>query len=290
VGVIRSAPYATGLERVGASYGRHGSIVPLGEGMDFAVFSCDDLVLRVPKRKEGRRLSRRRYALLTALPADLPLAVPRPLGPPARAEGSGHGVLVYPLVPGTPLCDVAAPVDLANLGHALGRFLRALHAGTLREVAPPTDFANWADEARWRVPELVGLIGAELVELAVAALGADLPPVGPERVLGHRDLTDEHVLVDLETGSVGGVIDFGDAGPSPWWHDFVGIWTWGGEAALRSSCDAYGRHLDDDEQRLLKRHAVAVAVADVWHATRRKAAAEHLASDEVLTLSGLLRR
>jgi aminoglycoside/choline kinase family phosphotransferase len=31
-------------------------------------------------------------------------------------------------------------------------------------------------------------------------------------------------VVDLAARTACGVIDFGDAGPSPWWHDLVGLW------------------------------------------------------------------
>ena len=218
------------LQSVAASHGRHGQIRPLGEGMDFSTFLCDDLVLRVPKRAEVAELVDAEYQLLIALPSDLPLLVPRPIAPPFHS-GSLQHVLVYPAVPGTPMAELSTPVDPVQVGAALGGFLRHLHELEPQEVAPAMQVAMWASEARVRIAEVVDVLGAELTGIATNALEQTLPRVRSDLVMCHRDLSDDHVLVD-RSGHAIGIIDFGDAGPSPWWHDLVGIWMWGGEAAL----------------------------------------------------------
>ena len=135
---------------------------------------------------------------------------------------------------------------------------------------------------------MVEHLGAELADATMAALGQTLPSIGQERVMCHRNLTDDHVLVDLETGLECGVIDFGDADPSPWWHDLVGIWMWGGDTALGASWSAYGRDLHDNERLLLESDAVTVAVWDVFHATQRRYAGQ-LVAEEVTILRQVLR-
>lgn len=197
-------------------------------------------------------------------------------------------MLAYPLVPGTPLCNVTTTVDLAGLGESLGRFLRVLHQAAPLEVNPAIQFTAWAGVARRQLPQVADLLGAELVDAARTALGQALPQVRSDPVMCHRDLTEDHVLVEAD-GVASGVIDFGDAGPSPWWHDLVGIWMWGGDVALRATCRADGRELGGDERQLLEFHAVTIAVGDVFHARRHVDAAE-LVSNEMAILRRVLRK
>ncbi len=263
------------------------------EGMDFVTYLCNDLVLRVPKRDEVAGLVNAEYELLRGLPNDLPLAVPRPMSPLATLAttiGTHYPVLVYPLVPGTALGDVEGNVegnvDPERVGTMLGGFLRSLHAVSPKEVAPATDFQEWGSIASQKLPGLAEILGVELTQKATIALAQSLPPTRTDLVMCHRDLTEDHVLVG-DTGLVCGVIDFGDAGPSPWWHDLVGIWMWGGEIPLQATCSAYGRTLDEDERQLLEFHALTVAVWDVFHTSKHHDAA-NLLPDELATLRRLL--
>jgi aminoglycoside phosphotransferase (APT) family kinase protein len=206
------------------------------------------------------------YELLMALPG-LPLTVPEPICAPIIPQGGAHPVLVYRRIRGIALCDASDHVyhvDRAAIGASVGQFLRALHAVPLHSVAEPVELARWAEDARVQLRTHGSALDAELIEVTNTLLEAELPTVGPELVLCHRDLGDEHVLLD-DDGQPCGIIDFGDAGPSPWWHDLVGMWMWGGDAALAAACSAYGRHLTPDERMLLENHAVAAAAWDVVH-------------------------
>ena len=145
--------------------------------------------------------------------------------------------------------------------------MRVLHEVTPREVAPPIELDKWAGEAQRRVVALAHHLEPDLLGATVALLGQALPAQANERVLCHRDLSSEHVLIDPNTGLACGVIDFGDAGPSAWWHDFVGIFMWGGDASVSAACTTYGRELDCDERLLLNVQATTAAVWDVVNAS-----------------------
>jgi aminoglycoside 2''-phosphotransferase len=275
------------VQRIAASLGSNGPVAVLGEGMDFVAYQCEDLVFRVAKRDEVAALVEAEYEFLITLPVDLPLAVPRPLCPPVASPGAVGGVLVYPVVAGTPLREVEGTSDL-DVCQPIGRFLSALHSLPVGEVAPQS-LGSLAEFASQRLADIRNQLGAQLTTVVRSALERHLPRAGSEQVMCHRDLTDDHVIVDLGARTVSGVIDFGDAGPSPWWHDLVGLWMWGGDEAVDSVCCAYGRQLEGAEQQLLEHHALAVAVADAVHASSRADFAS-VWPDHLSTLLQVLRR
>ena len=262
---VRPMLSAGDVQRIAASLGFDGPVAHLGEGMDFVSYRCEDLVVRVAKRDEVAALVEAEYEFLATLPVDLPLAVPRPLCPPVRSPERMRGVLVYPMVPGTPLGEIEDTSGL-EVCEPIGRFLRSLHSLPIVDVAPQS-LGSLSDFASQRLSDIEKHLGSKLTTVVRSVLGGHLPPVSAERVMCHRDLTDDHVLADLAAHVACGVIDFGDAGPSPWWHDLVGLWMWGGDEAIDSVCRSYGRQLGDDEQQLLEHHALAVAVADAVHAS-----------------------
>ncbi len=251
--------------RIASSVGYNGPVARLGEGMDFVAYRCEDLVVRVAKRDEVAALVEAEYEFLTTLPVDLPLAVPRPLSLPDESPETLRFVLVYPIVAGTPLGDVEKTSDL-DVCEPIGRFLRALHSLPIHDVAPQSP-GSLSDFASQRLSDIGKLLGSQLTTVVRFALDARLPPVNSERVMCHRDLTEDHVLVDVAARTASGVIDFGDAGPSPWWHDLVGLWMWGGDEAVDSVCRAYGRQLEGAERHHLEHHALAVAVAEAVQAS-----------------------
>jgi Ser/Thr protein kinase RdoA (MazF antagonist) len=253
------------VQRIASSLGFDGPVSHLGEGMDFVSYRCEDLVVRVAKRDEVATIVEAEYEFLATLPVDLPLAVPRPLCPPVGSPETIRCVLVYPMVPGLPLGEIEDTSGL-DVCEPIGRFLRSLHSLPIRDVAPQS-LGSLSDFASQRLSDIEKHLGSKLTTVVRSVLEGHLPPVSNERVMSHRDLTDDHVLVDLAARTACGVIDFGDAGPSPWWHDLVGLWMWGGDGAIDSVCRSYGRQLEDDEQQLLEHHALAVAIAEAAHAS-----------------------
>ena len=64
--------------------------------------------------------------------------------------------------------------------------------------------------------------------------------------LVHNDLWAEHILVDLRSGGVSGIIDWGDAVIDDPAVDFAGLYTWCGESWLESVRENYLGTLDSE--------------------------------------------
>ena len=202
---------------------------PLGAGWDNAVFVVGGVwAFRFVHRATALDGAVHERAVLGALPADLPLAVPRPrfIGhPTAEVPWPFWG---GPLIPGTGLAEAGLPDDRRTaLGSAVGAFLRRLHrpenvplgtdasrrAGTRLWTDPwqRTDPSVIAPRARATVDRLTtaGALAPDDDVTAVLTEGARLGPATGEPVLSHGDLHGRHVLVDAD-GSATGVIDWGD--------------------------------------------------------------------------------
>jgi len=61
----------------------------------------------------------------------------------------------------------------------------------------------------------------------------------------HNDLTDDHIYLVPERGSLGGIIDFADVEITDPAMDFAGLWLYG-EPFVRDVLDRYGHDIDGD--------------------------------------------
>ncbi|MFC5753601.1 phosphotransferase family protein [Actinomadura rugatobispora] len=199
------------------------SIAPLGEGLDNLAFEVDgELIVRISRdADEGE--PRREAETLAAVSRMSPLPVPVPV-----FADDESGVLAYAKVPGVPLLGrpVGEPEPLAT---ALGGFLNALHtadtAGMERLVPHDTDPpAAWLEDAEAAYGEAADNIPGDF-RPAIEAFLAAPPPAEPEtRVFCHNDLGAEHILVDVQTGAVTGVIDWTDAAIADPMHDLARLY------------------------------------------------------------------
>jgi len=64
-------------------------------------------------------------------------------------------------------------------------------------------------------------------------------------VVAHKDLSDDHILIDPVKGELTGIIDFADAGFSHPALDFSGLWRYG-EAFVREVAGHYRGNMDED--------------------------------------------
>ncbi|MEU7867503.1 phosphotransferase [Dactylosporangium sp. NPDC049140] len=173
----------------------------LGRGLDNTAYLVDGVwVVRFPADPDALDVAREARLLReVAAVLDGIAAVPEP-------AFAAEGALGYRLLPGVPLM-LLPPQDLGDIPATLGAALRALHAQPVerfevgRDAGPP---AQWLEEAR----ELAA--GLELPE-AAWFLEQEPPPPGRETVFSHNDLGAEHVLVDPQTRTVTGLIDWSDA-------------------------------------------------------------------------------
>jgi len=232
----------------------------LGEGWDNAVWVLEERwAFRFPRREIAIPGVQRELAisprLATLLP--LPIPVPRFIGKPSdRYPWPFFGA---PLLRGREAADAGlADEQRVELGRALGRFLRALHApATLSRVDPghelPLD-PNRRTDMRARV-DIAGTWLAELENLGwqirgdpgvlfESALELD-PPVA--EVVVHGDLHLRHVLV--HEGALSGVIDWGDvcrADPSA---DLMLVWSFLPTAGREAFTLEYGPVADEQAVR-----------------------------------------
>ena len=251
----------------------------LGEGWDFFVFVVDgELAFRFPKKATVDPCVERELLLLDRLPDDLPIAVPRPLH---RGEPSadypwhfwGHRMLL-----GEPLRYLRVPeARRTYIASRVGEFLSVLHAMAGRGLP----LSPWNDEDDDDVPRYVEVRAsldasrevypAPLFARCTEYLSSpdQMPPdYRGKRKQVHADLLADHILVDPGTLLPTGIIDWGDATAGDPAGDFVGIWMWGGDAALEAALATYGGELDDGASRRVRHRGTLIAMEDVHYAAK----------------------
>jgi aminoglycoside phosphotransferase (APT) family kinase protein len=244
----------------------------LGEGWDFATFLVNgEWVFRFPKRRQTGRQLAREYKFLEAVAqplADQPVAIPRyryHVSTPVLAPLPYVG---YALLRGDPLIDCAVDsVDPVDIGNQLGAFLQRLNA-----VAPSRRPRIFHDhfpasliDFRRELEESAVALPAQLARECAALLGRT-PPLdeGPPQ-FQHGDLGAEHILVDRQRGRITAIIDWGDAGWGNSVADLVGLWTWGGDRAVRAALPPWGRSLSDDDWVRLRMWGAAYAIGSAYY-------------------------
>ena len=138
------------------------------------------------------------------------LPVPEPVFADVEA-----GVLEYSKLPGLPLMD--HPVEEpAGLAPALGGFVGRLNRAPLKKMEPlvERDFyplAAWREDAERDYRQIVERVPAADRRLIEDFLGCTPPAEPRTEALCHNDLGAEHVLVDVGTSAITGIIDRTDA-------------------------------------------------------------------------------
>ena len=216
----------------------HGMQVELlGEGWDLQVFEVDaGWLFRFPKREKCVTKLSMECRLLPGLADWMSLPIPRHKYCAKLYESLDRPFAGYKKLPGI-AGDVSKTVDQHRVARQLGLFLTRLHdypVDKAREAGVPerSDLV-----AYWRNKSLQQLNG--IVDLNVDRsnllryLENDVPlSFEGEPRLVHNDLWAEHIIVDPLSGSVSGIIDWGDAVISDPAVDFAGLYTWYGEEWL----------------------------------------------------------
>lgn len=247
------------------------AIEPYGHGWDNVAFLVGgQWVFRFPQRELARETMEGELACLLALPAGLPLAIPRPrfVGRPGR--GYPWPFSGYRELPGQPLCSrLPSRSQPSVLAAPLARFLRALHG---LEVTTPmrstlhgdrlhrSDLQLRIDTVRSRLAEIAALppgIQASDVLERIQDL-ASTPPWGQAPVVVHGDLYGRHVLVN-EGGQPTGVIDWGDAHLGDPALDLSAAYTLFPANARPTFFEAYGS-IDADCRRRAQHRALLYGV------------------------------
>ncbi len=231
----------------------------MGSGWEYDVYLIDGrLVVRFPRYADVARDLGRAEAILDFLSEELSSGprVPRIV---LRGEPGPHfpyAFFGHHLIPGMPASDPKAPIS-PTLAEDLGSALTMIHG------VPPTRASHLGlGSQKWTcrssLDALVQACGevpgaAALVpEFSAWIRGSPQVPAeysGPARFV-HDDFQPEHIIVDAETGSLNGVIDWGPAlgDPAQDFSFLAATWGWN---FTKMVLNAYGGPVDADFLRRL---------------------------------------
>lgn len=183
-----------------------------------AVETSRGVVFRIGLHAESLLGFDREFRLLPLLAGRLPLGIPQPRWRADRCDLFPFGVIGYPKLPGVSLGpDMLAHADIAAITRALGGFLHALHSVPVEATrsAGLPDASAWVDELAHQrdilAPALGGLFTGDervTIERWWTTFLDERRVVSYRPTLCHADLWYEHVLVDEQTWSVTGILDF----------------------------------------------------------------------------------
>jgi aminoglycoside phosphotransferase (APT) family kinase protein len=186
------------------------TIAALGQGLDHTAYEVNgELIVR--RSHEPRAAAVEREATLLKVVRDLsPLPVPDPVFVDPDA-----GVIAYRKLPGAPLLDHPVP-DSMRLATPLGEFVASLHQTPTAWVEPlaPAEAYPLADrlnDAADEYEQAAAAMPATARRSVETFLAAALPPEPDAVAFCHNDLGAEHILVDIASHTITGVIDWSDA-------------------------------------------------------------------------------
>ena len=207
-------------------------------GEDHAVVFLDQAwVFRFPRNAEVAAHAAMERRLLDALKPVSPITVPAYDHVSGAGDFGGYRMIAGRELSETLFARLAAGAQ-ARVLDELGRFLRALH-GLPPELAATDrpshrDAAYYAGAYRRRRARLTkaltpaGLADADRFFEALPGAVACT-----ERILTHRDLTEDHILLSPPGNRLAGVIDFTDAARGDPAFDFTFLWAYGDDAPAR---------------------------------------------------------
>ncbi|MGW4772383.1 phosphotransferase family protein [Nocardia sp. NPDC004278] len=222
------------------------SVTLLGEGQDNIAYEVNaDLIVRFNKESDPqvRAAQVDAEARLLAAVADIsPVPVPEPSFTVAE-----RGCLAYFKVPGLPLINLPVARRRAHTGPVatvLGQLLDTLHAVPVERFAGLVDVDNqpmtlWLDEAAQTYESIVDEVPRPHRAAVELFLAASPPTDQHNLVFSHNDLGIEHVLVEPDSGTVTGVIDWSDAAITDAACDFGLIYRDLGPTALDTALHNY---------------------------------------------------
>jgi len=223
------------------------SVVRLGEGLDNVAYEVSgELIARFSKEPDPERRASgvvREARLLTAVAGFSPLPVPVP-----AFTAPDDGCLAYFKIAGEPLLDAPTRAWRAHgdaIATAVGELLAALHRAPVDRFAglaglDDLPLAQWRAEAAECYRDVRGLVPDAHHRAVEAFLAAPPPDDEHALVFSHNDLGIEHILVDIRSYRVTGVIDWGDAAIVDPAYDFGLLLRDLGPSALAAALDVYG--------------------------------------------------
>lgn len=251
-------------------------------------------VFRFARHDEASAAIGMECCLLPILEQHLDVAVPH-VEFAGRSADTGHALMGYPLLPGTPLdrdaLDALPPADRAALITQIADATRQIHAISLERVAgcglvsvEPLahlgDVMRRADsELRRHLPDAVWRYHAEMFDRY--ARDRRLHTYQP--ALLHGDLSPDHFLADAARARLTAIIDFGDAriGDPAW--DLVYVYEDFGADMLAAFLDRYDR---EHAALLALKARIYQQLNTVEYAMQTRQSGDPAAIDEALALLG----
>ena len=222
------------------------SVVPILEGWDFLVLDINgEYIFRFPRRRQGTTQLEKEQRLLPALSAALPIPVPGyDLISPGEPLFAG-----YPKIQGQPLSRSLLASSQAVTG--LASFLTALHSFPVeqaRSLLGPG--IRSVEDWRQKYLAVYSRVQTEVLSLLPAPAREqerrlwerfveDERSFSFQTTLIHGDLAPEHILCDPASGSLSGVIDWGDASIGDPALDFTGLYLAGGLSFVERVLNEY---------------------------------------------------
>ena len=225
---------------------------PILDGWSSLVLEVnDELIFRFPRRPEIVPGLEKEMALLPQLAPALPVAVPRFEFIGRGGLGADWPFVGYRKIAGRPLTNAllaAAPAD--RLARHLAQVLSALHRFPVERAVqlrvPPASPQDWRQEYQrlyaWTQAQAFPLLEPTVRSKAAALWEGFLGDEANfqfQPVLIHRDLGGEHILCDVDSGMVAGIIDWEDAAIGDPALDFVGLLCDAGRAFAEQVLAAY---------------------------------------------------
>jgi aminoglycoside phosphotransferase (APT) family kinase protein len=215
----------------------------LGEGWDFRLFEVGERwLLRFPKHEGSVTKLKMELKLLAGLGEWVSLPIPNYEYYGRSGTGSGRSVAGYRKLPGVS-GDLAEKVDRPQVAQQLGLFLGTLHTYPLNRAEEAGVREESDMVAHWRQKAFEGLKRIVDFEANTHRLHQYLSSNPPSPFEGtprlvHNDLWAEHILIN-PSGSVSGIIDWGDAVIGDPAVVFAGLYTWYGERWLKRVLEVY---------------------------------------------------
>ncbi len=227
-------------------------------GEDHAVFILDDmLVFRFPRNEKYKKTLAAELKLLKSLSKrHLPFAIPQYCYIAGGKEFGG-----YPLIKGRKMTrqrfSALTRKERRAVISQLASFLTTLHsvpANTIpaqkdNKASRPELYAARYWKERRRV--IASAVFPKLLKRldAFFSVYAEKTNSAPHRTIIHRDLRDEHVLLNPQSRRISGIIDFGDATIGDPAFDFTWLWEYGKETAE----EIYRKYRGPKDAEFLKR-------------------------------------
>ena len=251
------------------------SVADLGEGCDSTAFEVNgQLVFRFPKRADVDQQLAIESRILPVLAEQSPLPIPVFCFHGQPSEAFPYHFVGYRKLHGVPAIHVDRRwMPFEKWVPAMGRFLSWLHQFPVRDAAelgvPRQDVTALIEEVRTDALDdfdlLKQVMEAAPLETWYAYFQKGCQPLAAElaSAVVHRDLAAEHVLYDLRTQELTGIIDWSEIAISDPSLDLAGIFHWGGQACIDALRSEYVGTIDEPVLGRARFLAACRGVADV---------------------------